>query len=160
MIFITVGTQRFQFNRLLSKIDDLIEAKSIQTNIIAQIGYSTYIPKNYVFFKMIESKEMDNYIEESELIITHSGTSSIIKGLQKEKKVIVVPRQKVFNEHVDDHQLEIARMFALKNFVEPVYDIEHLEEKLKLIPELTFSKYKNESETLLHDLSSYIEKII
>ncbi len=47
MIFITLGSQKFQFNRLLKKIDNLIEIGVIQEEVFAQIGYSNYKPKNY-----------------------------------------------------------------------------------------------------------------
>ena len=46
MIFITVGSQKFQFNRLLEQIDLLIENKIIKEEVFAQIGSSDYIPKN------------------------------------------------------------------------------------------------------------------
>ena len=49
MILITVGSQKFQFNRLLSKIDELIEKKVITDKVFAQIGVSDYKPKNYEF---------------------------------------------------------------------------------------------------------------
>jgi UDP-N-acetylglucosamine transferase subunit ALG13 len=42
MIFITVGTHTQPFNRLLQKIDELIEKGIIKEKVIAQIGYSTY----------------------------------------------------------------------------------------------------------------------
>ncbi|MFD1952811.1 glycosyltransferase [Paenibacillus thailandensis] len=76
---------------------------------------------------------MDRYFDQSDLIITHSGTSSIIKGLKKGKKIIVVPRQKKFDEHIDDHQLEIAMMFEKKGFIEVVYNINDLAQKIEII---------------------------
>ena len=49
MVFITLGSQKFQFNRLLKKIDKLLEEKIIKDNVFAQIGYSDYSPLNYEF---------------------------------------------------------------------------------------------------------------
>lgn len=42
MIFITLGSQKFQFNRLLKALDDLVEEGAIQEEVFAQIGYSDY----------------------------------------------------------------------------------------------------------------------
>ena len=45
MILVTVGSQKFQFNRLLQEIDKLIEEGIIKEKVFAQIGVSDYIPK-------------------------------------------------------------------------------------------------------------------
>ena len=47
MIFITTGSQKFQFNRLLQKIDELVADGTIKDKVFAQSGYSDYAPKNY-----------------------------------------------------------------------------------------------------------------
>ena len=47
MIFVTLGSQKFQFNRLLIEIDRLIEEGKITEKVFAQTGYSDYKPKNY-----------------------------------------------------------------------------------------------------------------
>ena len=40
MIFITLGSQKFQFNRLLKTVDELVERGIIKEEVFAQIGYS------------------------------------------------------------------------------------------------------------------------
>ena len=57
MIFLTVGTQSFQFNRLLEAVDNLIDEKIIQETVIAQIGESTYVPRNYLAYPFLDSSE-------------------------------------------------------------------------------------------------------
>ena len=57
MIFLTVGSQKFQFNRLLKKIDNLVEIGIIQEEVIAQIGYSDYIPKNFKYKQFMDRDE-------------------------------------------------------------------------------------------------------
>ena len=47
MIFVTLGSQKFQFNRLLRKIDELIESGIIDEKVFAQTGYSDYKPVFY-----------------------------------------------------------------------------------------------------------------
>ena len=48
-------------------------------------------------------------VDEARIIITHGGPSSFIMPLQVGKMPIVVPRQKQYGEHVNDHQLEFCR---------------------------------------------------
>ena len=40
MIFITLGSQKFQFNRLLKTVDELVERGIIKEEVFAQIGFS------------------------------------------------------------------------------------------------------------------------
>ena len=47
MIFITLGSQKFQFDRLLKEVDRLIADGVIQEKVFAQIGASEYLPQNY-----------------------------------------------------------------------------------------------------------------
>ena len=49
MIFVTLGSQKFQFNRLLIEIDKLVDEGKITEEVFAQIGYSDYKPKNYKY---------------------------------------------------------------------------------------------------------------
>ncbi|WP_172637981.1 PssE/Cps14G family polysaccharide biosynthesis glycosyltransferase [Lactiplantibacillus plantarum] len=111
MIFISLGTQNFQLNRLLKKIDVLISEGKINDSVFAQIGYSDYLPINYGYKRFIDNNSFNDYIKKSSLVITHGGVGNIITALNYGKKIIVVPRIKKFNEHVDDHQVQIARAF-------------------------------------------------
>lgn len=159
MIFVTVGTQRFQFDRLFQELDHLVEQQVITEPIIAQVGYSNYKPKYFVSSDLVSPEEMDQCIEDSELIITHSGTSSIIKCLKLDKKVIVVPRQKEYGEHVDDHQLEIAQLFEQKGLIEPVYDIKDLKTAIKVVKEKQYEKYEFDNSKLLGSIGDYLTKL-
>ena len=54
MIFVTTGSQKFQFNRLLQKIDLLIEEGMIREKVFAQIGVSDYQPKHYEYCRFLD----------------------------------------------------------------------------------------------------------
>ena len=56
MIFITLGSQKFQFNRLLKAVDELVAAGKIKDEVFAQIGYSDYKPMSMA--------KQDNYKKE------------------------------------------------------------------------------------------------
>lgn len=52
MIFVTLGSQKFQFDRLLKKLDELVEDGVIREEITAQIGASTYLPKHFPYVRL------------------------------------------------------------------------------------------------------------
>ena len=117
MIFVTVGSQKFQFNRLLKKIDELIEKKVITDKVFAQIGVSNYKPINYEYVDFMTQEEFIKKLEECNLLITHAGTGVIVNAVKKEKKVIATPRLAKYGEHVDDHQIQLIQQFDELNFI-------------------------------------------
>lgn len=55
-IFITLGSQKFQFNRLLKAVDELCEKGTVDAeDVFAQIGYSDYLPKNFSYASFASS---------------------------------------------------------------------------------------------------------
>lgn len=159
MIFVTVGSQKFQFNRLLRKVDELVKEKKITEEVFAQIGNSDYLPKNFRWTRFMDREKFEKMMEDSNIIITHGGTGVIIKSIKLGKKTIVIPRQKAFKEHVDDHQKQIAREFDQK-FVETVYDIDDLEQKLNEIKEKKFEKYVSNTNNIISSIRKFIESDI
>lgn len=131
MIFVTVGTHEQQFNRLIEYIDNLKRDGIIQEEVIMQTGFSTYEPKYCKWNKLIPYKDMVKNVADARIVITHGGPASFIMPLQIGKTPIVVPRQKQFEEHVNDHQVEFARAVAERmGRIIPVYEIEKLKEIL------------------------------
>ena len=112
MIFVTVGTHEQPFNRLVKKIDELKGNGTIQDDVFIQTGFSTYEPKYCKWSRLIPYREMVKNVAEARIVITHGGPASFIMTLQIGKTPIVVPRQKQFNEHVNDHQLDFAKAVA------------------------------------------------
>ena len=117
MIFVTVGTHEQQFDRLIKEVDRLKKENLIQDEVFIQTGYSNYIPKYCEWEKIISYEKMNQLIEKSDIIITHGGPATFMGVIAKGKVPIVVPRQKKFGEHVNDHQMD---------FVEKVLNIYNL----------------------------------
>lgn len=122
MIFITLGSQKFQFNRLLKAIDKLVEQEKIKEEVFAQIGYSDYQPINYKYKQFLDRDEFADMEEKADIVITHGGTGAIIGAVKKGKKVIAVPRLAKYGEHVDNHQLQLLKEFEDMNIIVPSYN--------------------------------------
>lgn len=110
MIFVTVGTHEQQFNRLIEYMDKW--AAQHDEEVVIQSGYSTYRPKYCEFQKLYAYQEIMELVEQARIVITHGGPSSFIMPLQIGKTPIVVPREKKFAEHVNDHQLTFSKAVA------------------------------------------------
>lgn len=157
MIFVTLGSQKFQFNRLLIEIDNLIEKGIIRDEVFAQIGSSDYKPKKFQFKDFLTQDEFSVYMKNANLVITHAGTGAIITALKNDKFVIAIPRLLKFGEHVDDHQIQLIKEFKELNFIEPVYEIVQLANALELVKKNTYNKYVSNTKNIISDIEKFIE---
>ena len=116
MIFVTLGTQKFQFNRLLRMMDDLIENKKIHERVFAHIVNSDYLPQYYDYCNFLSNNDYEEYIKNCDILVSHSGVGTIMTGLKYRRKIIVVPRLSKYGEHIDDHQTQIAQSLSKLNY--------------------------------------------
>lgn len=131
MIFVTVGTHEQPFNRLIEYIDNMIKEGIIEEEVIMQTGYSSYEPKYCKWSKLFPYSDMVKNVGAARIVITHGGPASFIMPLQIGKIPIVVPRQKVFYEHVNDHQVEFTKAVAERmGTIIPIYDLKYLKETI------------------------------
>ena len=156
MIFVVVGTQKFQLNRLLKEIDSQIEKGIIKEEVFAQIGNSDYKPKYYKFKKFIDKDEFEKIMEECTILITHSGVGTIISGLNHNKPVIIYPRLKKYNEHVDDHQTEIAKSFSEMNYVLLCNENDDLSSLLEEALKHKFEKYSSKRVDTIKAINEFL----
>lgn len=156
MIFITLGSQKFQFNRLLKAADELVANKIITEEIFAQIGYSDYKPQHYQYKDFLNREEYAKAEEKADIVITHGGTGAIIGALKKGKKVIAVPRLAKYGEHVDDHQVQLLKQFEEANLIVVCHDLNNLGEIYKEIPNKAFTQYKSNQMAIVNDIEKYI----
>jgi UDP-N-acetylglucosamine transferase subunit ALG13 len=145
-------------NRVIDEIDCLIEEGKISANdVVIQGGVSK--PSKYAkFYKMIDEAMFNYYVEKCSLLITHAGTSSIIKGLKRNKKVIIIPRKKKFDEHVDDHQQDIASVFKKRNYAEIIENIKDLGYVIDNIFNQHFNVYKPNEELAMYIAKKYFNR--
>ena len=158
MIFVTLGSQKFQFNRLLIELDKLVEEEKICNDIFAQIGYSDYKPKNYEFKEFLDREQFAEFMDKCDTVITHGGTGAIVGAVKRDKKVIAVPRLAKFGEHVDDHQLQIIDQFTNMNFIVGVKDTNEIYEALELLKTIEFKKYISNTENIINEIEKYINQ--
>ncbi|HGA3147636.1 TPA: glycosyltransferase [Streptococcus agalactiae] len=127
MIFVTVGTHEQQFNRLIKEVDRLKGTGAIDQEVFIQTGYSDFEPQNCQWSKFLSYDNMNSYMKEAEIVITHGGPATFMNAVSKGKKTIVVPRQEQFGEHVNNHQVDfVNKVKTMYNF-DIVVDIERLQ---------------------------------
>ena len=124
MILVTVWTQKFQMDRLIKAVDEL--ACCTNEQVFVQSGHSGYVPTHCEYADFVSKDELNEKVCQCSVMICHAGVGSILMGLKKNARMIVVPRLKRFGEHVDDHQIEIAQTFAKAGYIKMVTDTSEL----------------------------------
>ena len=159
MIYVTLGTQKFQFDRVLKKLDQLIESKCIKDELVVQCIYHTYKPKNFDVFKLKPIEEVEEILKKSKLVITHAGTGSLIQCIKFKKRTVVVPRLVNFGEHVDNHQSEISKVFQVKGNATVITEIDDLDMYVKDYSKANIIDINLDNIMLLESIYNYIETL-
>lgn len=163
MIFVTVGTHEQSFERLVKKVDVLKRDGVIDEDVVIQKGYTDYEPQFCESYKLVGYNDMQKYLKTARIIITHGGPASFIAPLSIGKIPIVVPRQKNFNEHVNNHQKDfVEQVVARDNAIIPCYDINDLGRLIKQynsIIENMKENYKSNNKLFCEKLNRIIEEM-
>lgn len=158
MILVTLGTQDKKFYRILKEIDRLISIGIITDKVVVQAGYSAdYQSDNMEIFDLIAMDEFDKLMSKCDILITHGGVGSIIDGLKKNKKIIAVARLKKYNEHVNDHQLQIIENFSKEGYILNLKDVSDLEKMLEKVSTFKPKKYISNKDNMVNLVDELIK---
>ena len=157
MIFVTVGSQKFQFDRLIKAVDALVESGAVAGGAFAQTGACTYVPEHMEYEPFLDRETFREHMDACDVVVTHGGTGAIINAVKDGKKVIAVPRLSLCGEHVDDHQLEIVKQFGVMGLIEPCMDPNDIYEAYERVLSKSYLPYRSNTVRFCADLSDYID---
>ena len=162
MIFVVLGIEKFPFERMIKKIDSLVETKEIKDSIFIQRGSCKYEPKHCQWEDFLSFEMMCRNIEKANLIIAHAGAGTTLLCLQYGKKPILVPRQKRFKEHVDDHQVVFAQKMLQSRRVDVAFEMDQIIEHIHAhtMEERTYVPKKPESLKLVKYLNDLFRSFV
>lgn len=147
-IFVTVGTASFK--RLVRAMDELSEYLS--EKIIIQIGRTDYKPKNVEYFKFTKDiEEFSELCKNAKVIVSHAGVGNVINALEDNTPLIIVPRREEYKEHIDNHQIELAKSLENFSLINVAYEEGEL---LNAIKKIDFPK-PNENKLLFFDKGEF-----
>lgn len=124
MIFATVGTHTSGFDRLVRAVDEYAALR--HESVLIQYGHSKYRPVNAEGFPFCSSEEMQTHYRSARVVVAHAGAGTLIEALKTNATVIVLPRLKQYQEHMDDHQIELASALHAQSRVHMVLDVTEL----------------------------------
>ena len=132
MIFVVTGVHEHGFDRLVKAVDDLA-GRGVINDVYIQTGFSMYKPEFCEWSKAMDFQKFEGYMDDADIIISHGGAGCIAGALERNKPTILVPRLQKYNEHNNDHQLELTSVLEKAGRVLVAYEIEDLEEMIKKV---------------------------
>jgi UDP-N-acetylglucosamine transferase subunit ALG13 len=129
-VFVTVGTDHHQFDRLVSWVDGWLALGGEDTAACFLQRGTSKRPARAQSTEYLGYQEMQALVRDAIAVVSHGGPGTIMLAVYLGKKPIVVPRQSSLGEHVDDHQVRFARRLAAKNEIELAETKEHFYELL------------------------------
>lgn len=158
MIFVSLGTNDKSFKRLLDKIDKEISLGNIKDKVVVQSGYTKYESENMDIIDLMSMDLFSKSINDCNILITHGGVGTILDGLKLGKKIIAFPRLSKYQEHVNDHQIEIINEFYECGYIltGEVDDLVSLIDKCKDFNPKSYTSNNYRFNKLIRD---YIDKL-
>lgn len=156
MILVTLGTQDKSFERLLKAIDDQIKKGNIKEKVIVQAGYTQYSSPRMEIFDLVSPKQLDQLMKKANIIITHGGVGSILGALKYDKPVIAAARLLEYNEHTNNHQLQIIEEFEREHYLLALHDFNQLDQLLIQSRSFKPKKYVSNNQKFVQLIENYI----
>ena len=116
--FVALGTHHQSFGRLLGVVDGAVGAGLLPEPMFVQAGVTPlgHLPGTAT----LPQGEMRERIAAADVVICHAGAGVIATALRARRRPLVLPRLGRFDEHVDDHQQQLAAKLGELRLVVPL----------------------------------------
>lgn len=121
-VVVSLGTSPYGFRRLVERLAAILPP---DVEVLWQTGTTDVTGLDIDARPHVPSAELKVAIERADVVVSHAGTGAALMALEAGRCPILVPRRATRHEHVDDHQLQIALDFALRDLA-VVRDVGHL----------------------------------
>jgi beta-1,4-N-acetylglucosaminyltransferase len=158
MIFLTVGTQ-FPFDRLVRAVDEAFDNGLVGEEVFAQIGETSYRPRNFESVAFLEKQAFDERLEQASSIISHAGIGTITMAMEHQKPLLVMPRQRKYREVVNNHQVTVATRFQQFGYLLAAYQAEELPAKIRLLTTFVPRKHRAQPELVAERIRRFLKEL-
>lgn len=125
MIYVTLGTMFMPFDRLVKKMDHI--AANTGEQVIIQRGLSKIEPQYCEYFDFKSHEEVLEIQRNARVIVAHAGIGATMDALAVHKPLLLAPRLKRYDEHMNDHQLEIGAAMERRGWARMILEVEDLD---------------------------------
>lgn len=116
-VVVTLGTMRgYPFDRAVVAAERVLaEIGAPDREVLWQIGDATAPVTHGRAHDMVPAADLNAAIDDADLVIAHAGVGSSMRILEAGISPVLLYRQAEHGEHVDDHQLMIAKELDVRS---------------------------------------------
>ena len=111
-LVVSLGTIPFSFRRLVDRMLSIVPSG---VEVVWQTGATPVADAGLDGLRELPQAELDRQLAASDVVVAHAGTGSALAALRAGRYPILVPREERHDEHIDDHQTQIARELAARD---------------------------------------------
>jgi UDP-N-acetylglucosamine--N-acetylmuramyl-(pentapeptide) pyrophosphoryl-undecaprenol N-acetylglucosamine transferase len=129
-VVVTLGTYRgYGFPLLVERLLELLPAEA---EVLWQTGETDVSGFGIDGHEAIPERDLTAAMSEADLVVAHAGVGAALAAFDVGKCPVLVPRRRAREEHVDDHQTQIAGELSRRGIAvaaeAPELSFEHLRE--------------------------------
>ncbi|HEX8343595.1 MAG TPA: glycosyltransferase [Actinoplanes sp.] len=114
-VVVTLGThERYRFPRLLSRLVRILPSTM---DVLWQVGSTVIDDMPAGARRQVPTAEMRQAMREADVVVSHAGVGSALAAMQAGRRALYVPRRRAHGEHIDDHQVAMARELETRGLV-------------------------------------------
>ncbi|MBV9837556.1 MAG: hypothetical protein JO156_05520 [Solirubrobacterales bacterium] len=106
-VAVLLGTMPYSFRRL---VEQLVRILPSDAEVTWQVGETPTDDLGIVAHRTLPPDELRRALVQADVVVGHAGGGSALQVMEAGKCPVLVPREAAHREHVDDHQLQIAKM--------------------------------------------------
>ena len=104
-VLISLGTLDYRFDRMVEAVR---AALMPSWDVVWQVGPNDYGALPGKVHDLVSSHQLDELNASADVVISHAGVGAALTAFGSGKHAILVPRERTFGEHIDDHQRLVA----------------------------------------------------
>lgn len=106
-VVVSLGTYRgYGFPRLIRRLLAILPPEA---DVLWQTGDTDTSDLGIAGHYAIPERDLTQAMREADLVVAHAGVGTALAALEVGKCPLLVPRRLSLREHVDDHQIQVAR---------------------------------------------------
>jgi UDP-N-acetylglucosamine transferase subunit ALG13 len=161
MIFVTVGTARQPFTRLLEAVDALAATPEFREQaFFVQTGHADFEPRHCEWKKFLDRDEFLDCMERAEMVVCHGGGACILQANKSGKVPVALPRLGSLDEALDDHQVDLVATLEQDGRAVALEDPTELAAALERARELTRTAKPARESDMVRLVCNAIEELI
>jgi UDP-N-acetylglucosamine transferase subunit ALG13 len=113
-VVVSLGTStKYGFRRLVER---LVEVIPIGVEVFWQVGSTDVADLGIEAHRQVATATLEERIASSDVLIAHAGAGICLTALRLGKAPVLVPRRPELDEHIDDHQIQLARLMSERGY--------------------------------------------